>query len=72
MGNIFSGRQVLTLADLNSWQADTELFMSKKPGLAPALKDPSRIFNMDETSVQVDKTLYKMSYQINLSTNFIL
>ena len=72
MGNIFSGRQVLTVADLNSWQADTELFMSNKPGLAAALKDPSRIFKMDEKSVQVDKTLFKMIHQINLSPHFIL
>ena len=63
----------MTVADLKSWQADTELFISNKPGLVSALKDPSRIFNMDETSVQVHKPLCKMIYQIiNLWTHFIL
>ena len=46
-----AGRQVLTVADLRSWQSDTEKFMSSNPDLFAALQDPSRVFNMDETSV---------------------
>ena len=49
----FSGRQILTVSDLRSWQNDTVNFMSSKPDLVAALKDPARVFNMDETSVEV-------------------
>ena len=47
------GRQVLTEVDLRLWQTDTFNFLSSKPELVKAMMDPSRIFNMDETSVEV-------------------
>ena len=49
----FLGRQILPVFDLRSWQNDTVNFMASKPDLIAALKDPARVFNMDETSVEV-------------------
>ena len=49
----YAGRQILTASDLKAWQDDTAKFMSDRPDLIQALKDPARVFNMDETSVEV-------------------
>ena len=50
---IFIGRQVLTRSDLQLWQKDAEQHLFSKPELAEAMQDPTRIFNQDETAVQV-------------------
>ena len=50
---ISKGRQVLTEADLRLWQKDAVDYLWSKPELVEALQDPSRIFNQDETSVQI-------------------
>lgn len=38
------------------WQNDTEKYLFANPELVEALKNPARIFNQDETAVQVRKT----------------
>ena len=50
---ISKGRQVLTEADLRLWQKDAVNYLWSKPELVETLQDPSRIFNQDETSVQI-------------------
>ena len=62
---ISKGRQILTEADLKNWQEDTLKFMSNKPELRAALKDPARIFNMDETSVELGSSTRKVLAEKN-------
>jgi hypothetical protein len=55
--------------DLRLWQTDTFNFLSSKAELVEAMMDPSRIFNMDETSVEVriiyfNPTFKDKSFQI--------
>ena len=54
---ISKGRQVLTEADLRLWQKDAVDYLWSKPELVEALQDPSRIFNQDETSVQIGSSV---------------
>ena len=41
------------MSDLKNWQNDVKAFMDYKPQLQAALLDPARVFNMDETSVEL-------------------
>ena len=50
---ISKGRQVISAEELALWQNDTWKTLSADPELLAALKDPSRNFNQDETSVQL-------------------
>ena len=52
------------MSDLRSWQRDTETFWSSKPELMTALKDPARVFNMDETSVEVNLNYGSFVYSL--------
>ena len=38
---------------MQMWQNDTEKYLFANPELVEALKNPARIFNQDETAVQV-------------------
>ena len=49
---ISKGQQVISAEELALWQNDTWKTLSADPELLAALKDPSRNFNQDETSVQ--------------------
>ena len=51
----FPGRQILTRTDLQLWQQDTEQYLLTKPDILEAMNDPTRVFNQDETAVQVCK-----------------
>ena len=62
---ISKGRQVLTVSDLRFWQKDTMEFFSSKPALLAAFQDPSRIFNMDETSVQIGSSGHRVLAEKN-------
>ena len=64
-GEISKGRQILTVSDLRSWQKDTQEFMSRTPELLAALQDPSRVFNMDETSVQIGSSGHRVLAEKN-------
>ena len=50
---ISKGRQIITKEELALWQADALTFFSSDPKLAEAMLDPTRIWNQDESSVQV-------------------
>ena len=39
--------------DLEQWQQDTWTYLSSKPELLEALQDPDRLWNQDETSVEL-------------------
>ena len=47
------GRQVISPEDLDRWQQDTWTYLSSKPELLEALQDPDRLWNQDETSVEL-------------------
>jgi hypothetical protein len=64
-GEISKGGQILTVFDLRSWQKDTQEFLSRKPELLAALRDPSRVFNMDETSVQIGSSRHRVLAEKN-------
>ena len=50
---ISKGRQVLTANDLALWQQDTENYLLSNPVLAECFKDPRRLFNQDESSIEL-------------------
>ena len=50
---ISKGRQVIHPEDLAHWQQDTWDFLSSKPELKEALLDPDRVWNQDETAVEL-------------------
>ena len=50
---ISKGRQILTPEDLDMWQKDTEAYLLSNPVLAECFQDPSRLFNQDETSIEL-------------------
>ena len=50
---ISKGRQCLTQYDLDSWQQDTESYLLSNSVLAECFQDPTRLFNQDETSVEL-------------------
>lgn len=50
---ISKGRQIITPEDLALWQADAYTFFSSDRALAAAMLDPARMWNQDESSVQV-------------------
>ena len=50
---ISKGRQVISPEDLDQWQQDTWTYLSSKPELLEALQDPDRLWNQDETSVEL-------------------
>ena len=51
------GRAVVSPADIRRWQKHTQTKLFGDPALAAALRDPRRVFNMDELSIPtgVDK-----------------
>ena len=61
---ISKGRQFIRPEDIALWQADACTFLNSDPELAEALLDPSRIWNQDETSVQVCKWQWRNSVNI--------
>ena len=61
---ISKGRQILSEADLRLWQKDTVEYLWSKPELAEALQDPSRIFNQDETSVQIGSSCKRILAEV--------
>ena len=50
---ISKGRQILSVDDLVAWQRDTEAGLVNNEVLAECFKNGDRVFNQDETSVQV-------------------
>ena len=50
---ISKGRQVIRPEDLAQWQQDTWAFLSSKLELKEALLDPDRVWNQDETAVEL-------------------
>ena len=50
---ISKGRQILTSQDLDLWQQDTENYLLSNPVLAECFKDPNRLFNQDESSIEL-------------------
>ena len=50
---ISKGRQVIKPQDITNWQKDTWEFFSNDPELLAALQDPQRVFNQDETPIQL-------------------
>ena len=50
---ITKGRQILTKEDMQLWQMETENFLFANPDLRAAMLDPRRIFNQDETAIEV-------------------
>ena len=50
---ISKGRQILSVDDLVAWQRDTQAGLVNNELLAECFKDGCRVFNQDETSVQV-------------------
>ena len=62
---ISKGRQVLTKDDLKMWQVETEQFLLGDPKLREALMDPRRVFNQDETAVEVGSESQRVLAEIN-------
>lgn len=50
---ISKGRQILTVQDLELWQKDTEDYLLSNPVFAECFKDPRRLFNQDESSIEL-------------------
>ena len=50
---ISKGRQVVTPEEVAMWQGDAYAFFSSDPEMTAALLDPGRVWNQDESSVQV-------------------
>ena len=50
---ISKGRQVVTPEEIKLWQEDAITFFSSKPELMAALQDKRRVWNTDETSVEL-------------------
>ena len=50
---ISKGRQILSVDDLIAWQKDTEAGLVNNELVAECFEDGNRVFNQDETSVQV-------------------
>ena len=50
---ISKGRQICSAADMDKWFKDIEELLLDDPNLAPCLEDPSRVFNQDETAVEI-------------------
>ena len=50
---ISKGRQIVSEEELRLWQDDTWKFFSSNPELLEALQDKSRVFNLDETSIEL-------------------
>ena len=50
---ISKGRQVLSRADIMLWQTDTEGFLFGRDDLREAMCDPRRVWNQDETAVEL-------------------
>ena len=42
---------------MDRWFKDIEELLLKNPHLAPCLLDPSRVYNQDETAVEVKKII---------------
>ena len=47
----------MTTEDLQLWQNETENFLFANPQLREAMMDPRRLFNQDETAIEVSKTI---------------
>jgi hypothetical protein len=47
----------LTTEDLQLWQNETENFLFANPLLREAMMDPRRLFNQDETAIEVSKII---------------
>ena len=54
---ISKGWQVISPEDLALWQQDTWNFFSSRPELLEALFDPNRMWNQDETAIELGSTL---------------
>ena len=50
---ISKGRQVVTPEEIKLWQEDAITFFSSKPELMAALQDKRRVWNTDESSVEL-------------------
>ena len=50
---ISKGCQIVSEEELRLWQDDTWKFFSSNPELLEALQDKSRVFNLDETSIEL-------------------
>ena len=50
---ISKGHQIVSEEELRLWQDDTWKFFSSNPELLEALQDKSRVFNLDETSIEL-------------------
>ena len=50
---ISKGRQVISPEELALWQQDTWNYHACKPELLEALLDSERVWNQDETSIQL-------------------
>ena len=62
---ISKGRQILSTADLVLWQQETEKFLFGNPKLREAMMDPRRIFNQDETAVEVGSECQRVLAEVN-------
>ena len=48
-----SGRQRVTKDNLDEWRKCVDKIVAKKTGLRECFLDPTRVFNQDETGVQL-------------------
>ena len=63
----------MTTEDLQLWQNETENFLFANPQLREAMMDPRRLFNQDETAIEVSKTSVNLFWKfIDNHTNFRL
>ena len=62
---ISKGRQILGKVDLMLWQQETEKFLLGDPKLKEALMDPRRVFNQDETAVEVGSECQRVLAEVN-------
>ena len=53
---ISKGRQVLSVSDIRLWQSDTKSFLFSTEELSEAMSDPTRVFNQDESSIEMGST----------------
>ena len=65
-----TGRQVLTEEDLANWQGDIEKLLFHDAKLREAMLDPSRIFNQDETAVEIGSSSQRVLAEVNTKILF--
>ena len=61
---ISKGRAILSVRDLQMWQDDLETYLVNNPKYAECFKDPSRLFNQDESAVEIGSSQQRVLAEV--------